>query len=172
MSAHSLCLSGCLCVRAFVRACVCACVHVCVLCLQATASTAPTLVFAASSFRCWTPNSIIHFCLTCCSPISGCVHMPNSPFDSSLLSVIGPHFVFLTLHPGYHKAWLFPPLPSPSPPRCVLPPALPFSGQRKRDSGSLGGSLTFVCASILHRPPHWSSTGPCCRAGPPPSGFS
>jgi hypothetical protein len=81
MGVHSLFLSVCHCLRVCV--CVRMCVRPCMCALPASPPhPPPTLVFAASSFPLLTPNSIIRFCLTCCSPISGCVHMPNSPFDS------------------------------------------------------------------------------------------
>ena len=165
MSAHSLSLTVC------VRMCVRPCVYA--LPASPPHPPRPLLYLLHRASRCWTPSSIIHFYLAYCSPISGCVHMPNLPFDLSCC----PLYALILFSSLSIRAVtkLGPPHLSPflPPPPLRAPTALPFSDQRKRDSGSLGGSLTFVCAPILHRPPHWSSTGPCYRAGPPPpSGFN
>lgn len=154
----SLSLPPRMCVRAYVRASM----YVCSA--ASPPHPPPTLVFAASSFPLLTPNSITTSASPAARP-SPVACTCQTHLLIRLLSVIGPNFVSSLSIRAITKLGSPPSLPSS--PRCVLPPALPFSDQRNRDSGSLGGSLTFVCAPILHRPPHWSSTGPCCRAGPP-----
>lgn len=71
----SLCLSlpPRMCVRAYVRASM----YVCSAC-KPTASTAHSCICCVE-LPAADAQFYIHFCLTCCSPISGCVHMPNSP---------------------------------------------------------------------------------------------